>query len=80
MNQKPIAPVARPVSRKQHPSSPVSARGRYGWQSGATAIEYGLIAALVALSIYVGVLVAGNGLSEVFLVVGNQLQAVLDTI
>lgn len=66
-----------PVKRMQQPSLG-RADGCNRWQSGATAIEYGLIAALVALSIYAGVLVAGNGLGEVFLVLSEQLQAALD--
>lgn len=42
-------------------------------QSGATAIEYGLIAAFVALAVYVGTIVAGNGLGGIFLAMADQL-------
>ena len=47
------------------------------WQSGATAIEYGLIASFVALAVYVGAMVAGNGLGEVFLVMADQLNTAM---
>lgn len=42
-------------------------------ESGATAIEYGLIAAFIALAIYVGAQVAGNGLDVMFQTVGNKM-------
>jgi len=42
-------------------------------KSGATAIEYGLIAAFIALAIYVGAQVAGNGLDTMFNTVGTKL-------
>lgn len=42
-------------------------------ESGATAIEYGLIAAFIALAIYVGAQVAGNGLDTMFQTVGNKM-------
>ena len=42
-------------------------------ESGATAIEYGLIAAFIALAIYVGAQVAGNGLDTMFNTVGTRL-------
>lgn len=35
-------------------------------ESGATAIEYGLIAALIGLAIVVGATALGNGLNEQF--------------
>lgn len=44
------------------------------WQSGATAIEYGLIAAFIALAIITGTVVAGNGLGELFLTLADLLQ------
>lgn len=48
-------------------------------QSGATAIEYGIIAAFVAISIYVGAVVAGNGVKHIFLSMGNQMhEAIAD--
>ncbi|MBL8710530.1 MAG: Flp family type IVb pilin [Rhodospirillaceae bacterium] len=43
-------------------------------ESGATAIEYGLIAALIALAIFVGAKMAGNGLDTMFQTVGGTLQ------
>lgn len=42
-------------------------------QSGATAIEYGMIAAFVAISIFVGAAVAGNGVRDIFLSMGSQI-------
>lgn len=47
------------------------------WQAGATAIEYGLIASFIALAVYVGAMVAGNGLGEVFLVMADQLNTAM---
>lgn len=47
------------------------------WQSGATSIEYGLIAALVALALYSGVLIAGNGLGEMFGAMADHVEAAL---
>jgi Flp pilus assembly pilin Flp len=48
------------------------------WQSGATAIEYGIIAAFVALAIFAGVMVAGNGLGEIFLAMADQITSALN--
>jgi pilus assembly protein Flp/PilA len=42
-------------------------------ESGATAIEYGLIAAFIALAIYIGAQAAGNGLDVMFQTVGNKM-------
>lgn len=42
-------------------------------ESGATAIEYGLIAAFVALAIFVGAQLAGNGLNRMFMVIGTKM-------
>lgn len=44
------------------------------WQSGATAVEYGIIAAFVALSIYVGAIVAGNGIGDIFFAMAEQIK------
>jgi pilus assembly protein Flp/PilA len=44
-------------------------------ESGATAIEYGLIAALVAVMIIAGLNVIGPALKQTFLDVGNALTA-----
>lgn len=41
--------------------------------SGATAIEYGLIAALVALSIVAGAGLLGNSINEFFSDTGDKL-------
>ena len=43
-------------------------------ESGATAIEYGLIAAFIALAIYVGAQAAGNGLDTMFQTVGARME------
>lgn len=42
-------------------------------ESGATAIEYGLIAALIALAIMVGAGAVGNALDDKFQSVANTL-------
>jgi pilus assembly protein Flp/PilA len=44
-------------------------------ESGATAIEYGLIAALIALAIISGASLIGTSLSEKFTEIGNTLDA-----
>jgi pilus assembly protein Flp/PilA len=43
-------------------------------QSGVTAIEYGLIAGLIAVVIITGVTTVGTKLSGTFTTVGNSLQ------
>lgn len=43
-------------------------------QSGATAIEYGLIAALVAIAAMGGMSLLGTSLNSIFTNVGNTLQ------
>jgi pilus assembly protein Flp/PilA len=45
---------------------------------GATAIEYGLIAALMALAIIASMMVAGDGLSGLFEAVRDRTMEVLD--
>jgi pilus assembly protein Flp/PilA len=42
-------------------------------ESGATAIEYGLIAALIAVGIIAAATTLGNGLSNIFNAIGNRL-------
>ncbi|MEO5756115.1 MAG: Flp family type IVb pilin [Mesorhizobium sp.] len=42
-------------------------------ESGATAIEYGLIAALIALAIITGASALGNALNQKFQLIGNTL-------
>ncbi len=42
-------------------------------ENGATAIEYGLIAALIAVVIIVGVTLVGTNLSTMFLKVGSDV-------
>jgi pilus assembly protein Flp/PilA len=44
-------------------------------ESGATAIEYGLIAALIAVGIIAAATTLGNGLSGLFNGIGNKLVA-----
>jgi pilus assembly protein Flp/PilA len=44
-------------------------------QSGATAIEYGLIAALVGIAIIAGATLLGNALDDTFTNVGTVLDA-----
>jgi pilus assembly protein Flp/PilA len=43
-------------------------------ESGATAIEYGLIAALIALAIIAGAGAVGNSLSAKFNSISNELK------
>ncbi|MEQ1955756.1 Flp family type IVb pilin [Mesorhizobium sp. CN2-181] len=43
-------------------------------ESGATAIEYGLIAALIALAIIVGAGTLGNTLNNKFMQISNELK------
>jgi pilus assembly protein Flp/PilA len=47
-------------------------------ESGATAIEYGLIAALISVIIIGAVSLLGNTLSEVFGSIDGSLQSALD--
>ena len=42
---------------------------------GATAIEYGLIAALIAVAAIVGMGFIGDGLGDIFAGIGNQLDS-----
>jgi len=42
-------------------------------EEGATAIEYGLIAALIALAIISGVTILGNTLGNAFNAIGNSV-------
>ncbi len=44
-------------------------------ESGATAIEYGLIAALIALAIIVGASAVGNEVGNKFNTIGTTLQS-----
>lgn len=44
-------------------------------ESGATAIEYGLIAALISVGIIAAATFLGNGLSGLFNGIGNKLAA-----
>ena len=46
----------------------------YKDESGATAIEYGLIAALIALAIVAGATTLGNEIGNLFNRVGNKLK------
>ena len=43
-------------------------------ESGATAIEYGLIAALIAVGIIAAATTLGNGLSNIFNFIGGELE------
>lgn len=42
-------------------------------ESGATAIEYGLIAALIAVALIAGIGAIGNSLNSTFSTLGDQL-------
>ena len=45
-------------------------------EEGVTAIEYGLIAALIAVAIIVGVTAVGNSVNDTFTEVSTKLDAV----
>lgn len=47
-------------------------------ESGATAIEYGLIAAMIAIAIIAAMTVAGNGLTNLFGGVEERATTVFD--
>lgn len=47
-------------------------------ESGATAIEYGLIAALIALAIVSGATMMGNALDNMFTKIGGALETAED--
>ena len=64
----------------RRPASPrLSDRGgnksALSWRadSGATAVEYGIIAGLLAVTIVVGVQISGNGLNRMFQVIGTTM-------
>jgi len=49
-------------------------------ESGATAIEYGLIAALISVGIIAAATTLGNGLSSLFNGIGGKLESSANTI
>jgi len=46
--------------------------------SGATAIEYGLIAALIAIAIIGGAVALGNGITELFSGTNSDISAAIN--
>jgi pilus assembly protein Flp/PilA len=56
----------------------VTVESFYRDDKGATAIEYGLIAALIAMSIIVSMTAFGNSLSEMFNYVKNEATSAWD--
>jgi pilus assembly protein Flp/PilA len=48
-------------------------------ESGATAIEYGLIAALISVGIIAAATTLGNGLGDLFNGIGGKLQSAADS-
>ena len=52
-----------------------------GWRSdsGATAMEYGIIAGLLAITIVVGAQISGNGLNRMFQVIGTTRSNATDS-
>jgi Flp pilus assembly pilin Flp len=48
-------------------------RGLVASDTGATGIEYALIACFVALAITFGASIAGNGLNKMFYVIGDKM-------
>jgi pilus assembly protein Flp/PilA len=63
---------ARPVERVENPMARV--RNFLSDESGVTAIEYALIASLIAVFIIVAVQLVGTQVSTVFTEVGNSLK------
>lgn len=56
----------------------ISKAGKYlsiNNEKGVTAIEYGMLAALIALAIIAAVIVLGGNLNEVFTNLGTQVKA-----
>ena len=49
-------------------------------ESGATAIEYGLIAALIAVAIIVGAGALGTAINNKFVAIGNELSMTNQTV
>ena len=49
-------------------------------ESGATAIEYGLIAALISVGIIAAATTLGNGLSNLFTGIGGKLDTAANSI
>ncbi|MGE0151701.1 MAG: Flp family type IVb pilin [Reyranellaceae bacterium] len=47
-------------------------------ESGATAIEYGLMTAMVGLSALVGMMASGDFLSDIFEAVSEDMQAAVE--
>ncbi|WP_439814080.1 Flp family type IVb pilin [Zavarzinia sp. CC-PAN008] len=47
-------------------------------ENGATAIEYGLIAALIAVAIIAGAIAVGENLNELFSDVAGQVDAAIN--
>ena len=43
-------------------------------ESGATAIEYGLLAALISITLIAGATLAGDEITRIFNSVGNELK------
>jgi Flp pilus assembly pilin Flp len=48
-------------------------------QAGATSVEYGLIGGLLALALFVGTQIAGNGINQVFALIGLTVQNATNT-
>lgn len=49
-------------------------------EEGATAIEYGLIAGLVAVAIVAALSLMSGGLNDLFTAIGNQLSDIADDV
>ncbi|HEX2148277.1 MAG TPA: Flp family type IVb pilin [Pseudorhizobium sp.] len=47
-------------------------------ESGATAIEYGLIAALISVALIAGASTLGNSLNSTFSAIGTKMSACVD--
>lgn len=73
-------------TQSQRPSSIAEQLKRYIRQRyvianerGATGIEYALIACFIAIAITVGTSIAGNGLNQIFYVIGNKMMISANT-
>ena len=67
--------MSRQVTDRRHPGRTAHPRRRLRGEAGVTAIEYGLIAALIAVVIIAAVEAVGGGVSSTFNSVADKLPA-----
>jgi pilus assembly protein Flp/PilA len=68
-----MRPSRRPASPRLLESGKNKSALSWRADSGATAVEYGIIAGLLAVTIVVGVQISGNGLNRMFHVIGTTM-------